>query len=176
MAEQKPTLGKVIDKIIEALDSLDPDTRHTAIEAACSHLDIKPVASSAPPVSNPIQPSSPTLTDPLHGATPQLPAQIDIKTLKEQKKPASAAQMACVVAYYLQELAPINGRKNTVKTEDMQKYFKQAGFKLRSSMPQLLRDCKSAGYFDSAPGRGEYSLNAVGYNLVVHNLPKSKER
>ena len=83
--------------------------------------------------------------------------------------------MACVVAYYIQELAPISDRKNTVKTEDLVKYFKQAKFKLPKSINQLLHDSKSAGYFDSTQARGEYCLNAVGYNLVVHNLPKSKE-
>jgi len=78
--------------------------------------------------------------------------------------------MACLVAYYLQEHAPDAERKQAITTADIDKYFKQAGFKLPQRSPQLLPDTKSAGYFDSV-GRGEYKLNAVGYNLVVHNLP-----
>ena len=81
--------------------------------------------------------------------------------------------MACVVAYYLQELAPEAERKETTSTADLEKYFKQAGFQLPRAMEQVLRDAKSSGYFESA-SRGEYKLNAVGYNLVAHNLPKSK--
>jgi hypothetical protein len=81
--------------------------------------------------------------------------------------------MACLVAYYLQELAPDEEQKQTVSTQDIEKYFKQAGFKLPKALEQILRDAKSSGYFESA-GRGEYKLNAVGYNLVAHSLPKNK--
>lgn len=113
--------------------------------------------------------------------TPATPAshsaqQLDIRSLKEQKSPASASQMACVVAYYLQELAPENERKETVNAKDLQKYFKQAKFRLPRTIQQLLPDSRAAGYFDSATGKGEYALNAVGYNLVAHNLPKATSK
>jgi len=101
-------------------------------------------------------------------ATPQM----DIRTFKEQKVPTSASQMACVVAYYLQELAPDKERKDTVNIKDLEKYFKQAKFRLPKTIKQLLPDSRASGYFESAAGKGEYSLNAVGYNLVAHNLPK----
>jgi hypothetical protein len=78
--------------------------------------------------------------------------------------------MACLVAYYLQEHAPDSERKQAITTADIDKYFKQAGFKLPQRSQQLLPDAKAAGYFDSV-GRGEYKMNAVGYNLIVHNLP-----
>ncbi len=174
MTEKKSTLGQAIDMIIGALDSLEPDARQTAIEAACSHLNVKLPSGSAPQAPNPLHPSQSRSMQPSPGTQSQQPTQIDIKTLKVQKEPTSAAQMACVVAYYLQELAPDNERKNTVTTKDMQKYFKQAKYRLPKQITQLLRDSKSAGYFDSAPGTGEYCLNAVGYNLVAHSLPKSK--
>lgn len=176
MAETKPTLGQAIDQIINALDSLDPDARQTAIEAACSHLGVKLPSGSTPQPPIPLSPPPSTLAQTLHGTQAQQPTQIDIKTLKEQKKPTSAAQMACLVAYYLQELAPDNERKDNVTAVDIEKYFKQAKFRLPKTIPQLLPDSRLAGYFDSAPGKGEYRLNPVGYNLVVHNLPKSKEK
>ena len=99
---------------------------------------------------------------------------MDIRTLKEQKKPASARQMACIVAFYLQELAPAPEKKESVNASDLDKYFKQAGFKLPGKMSQVLIDLKAAGYLDIV-ARGEYKLNAVGYNLVAHNLPGSAE-
>ena len=82
--------------------------------------------------------------------------------------------MACLVGFYLQELAPEGERKETITTPDLEKYFKQAGFRLPADIGQILKDAKAAGYFD-APARGEYKLNAVGYNLVAHNMPNISE-
>lgn len=162
------TLGQSIDQIIEALESLDEQARQTAIDAACAHLGLQTVNTFTPP-QPPANPSPENRTPP--------PADknniTDIRSLKEQKSPKSASQMACVVAYYLQELAPENERKETVNAKDLEKYFKQAQFKLPKTISQLLPDSKQSGYFDSASGKGEYSLNAVGYNLVAHGLPKT---
>lgn len=174
MAEKTITLGQAIDNIIAALNGLEADARRTALEAACSHLGVKLGASSGTPLPT-ILPSS-TLTPSLHAAPPshgsgQRPP--DIRALKESKKPASAKEMACVVAYYLQELAPEADRKNAISTEDLEKFFKQAGFPLPRKMEQVLVDAKRSGYFDSS-SRGQYALNAVGYNLAAHNLPKTK--
>jgi len=115
-------------------------------------------------------PSSPSPVRPAAPASPQ--ALKDIRSLKDEKKPTSAAQMACIAAFYLQKLAPEAERKESVSASDLEKYFKQAGFRLPQRVQQVLPDAKGSGYMDSA-GRGEYKLNAVGYNLVVHNLPAS---
>ena len=166
MSGQKLTLGQAIDKIIEALETLNPSERETAINAACTHLEVKIVggqkASLFDTTSDPQPPNNPAA-----GGIKQM----DIRTLKEQKSPKTAAQMACLVAYYLQEFAPSTERKETVSAGDLTKYFKQASFPLPARITQLLPDCRAAGYFDSATGKGEYSLNAVGYNLVAHTLP-----
>ena len=79
--------------------------------------------------------------------------------------------MACVVAHYLQTLAPESERKDTVNASDVKGYFIQGGFPLPKRPEQLLLDAKGAGYFDSAK-RGAYRLNPVGHNLVVHQLPR----
>jgi len=57
-------------------------------------------------------------------------AGMDIKTFKELKSPGSARQMACVVAYYLAEIATGDERKEVVTTDDMEKYFKQGRYAL----------------------------------------------
>ena len=176
MADKKLTLGQAIDQIIDALDALEQDSRQTAIDAACSHLGFQPRVGSPPAQKQP--PSGPsklsqtgqTTSQPTHGKKTEL---LDIRTLKEQKQPKSAKQMACVVAYYLKELAADAEKKQTVSTQDLEKYFKQAGFKLPQVIKQVLPDAKASGYFESI-GKGEYKLNAVGYNLVVHSLPKSE--
>ncbi len=175
MTENKMTLGQAIDQIIDALNSLNPEARLTAVEAACSHLDVKLGSTQS------VSPASPA-TLPTHiPATHAVPPvaspplkKMDIRTLKEQKQPKSAKQMACVIAYYLRELAPEAERSETVTAKGLEKYFKQANFKLPKTIGQILPDAKASGYFEAALGKGEYTLNAVGYNLVAHNLPTSK--
>ena len=158
--KEEKTLGTAIDEIISALKGLEPNARATAVTAACEHLEIPMGRATAQPV--------------VPGSTPPPPPKdIDIKTLKEEKEPRGANEMACLVAHYLQELAPVDERKETITMEDLKKYFKQAKFKLPTAIRQTLVNAKNAGYFDSA-GSGSYKLNAVGYNLVVHTLPRKK--
>jgi hypothetical protein len=79
--------------------------------------------------------------------------------------------MAAVVAFYLSEVAPSDERRNAINVSDVQKYFKQAGFKLPKIPAKALLNAAAAGYFDPV-GNGMYRLNPVGYNLVAHGLPK----
>lgn len=166
------SLGQAIDAIIEALEPLDPTTRQTAINAACAQLNIQVSEreTSKAPLPGDLHGSQ---TDSTNATSSK---QIDIRSLKEEKSPKTAAQMACIVAYYLQELAPANERKQTINADDLDKYFKQAKYPLPKAISQLLPDARVAGYFESAPGKGEYSLNAVGYNLVAHNLPSKSNK
>jgi hypothetical protein len=94
-----------------------------------------------------------------------------IRDLKDQKQPGSSNQMAALVAFYLSELAPPGERRQEVTSDDLQKYFKQAGFRLPGEMRKTLPNAAAAGYFDGLGG-GRYKLNPVGYNLVVHGLPR----
>ena len=82
--------------------------------------------------------------------------------------------LALIVAYYLSNLAPEAGRKKTVDQKDMETYFKIAKFVLPKQIRATLPNAKAAGYFDSA-GDGKYKLNAVGYNLVAHSMPRGKD-
>ncbi len=95
-----------------------------------------------------------------------------IRDLKDEKQPESSNQMAALVAYYLSEVQAEPERKESINTSDLEKYFKQAGFRLPKRMPQVLPNAAAAGYLDSA-GSGYYKLNPVGYNLVVHAMPRS---
>ena len=126
--KEEKTLGAAIDEVISALEGLEPNARATAVTAACEHLKIpmdKAVTQSSVPGSTPTPP-------------PPSPKAIDIKTLKEEKEPRGANEMACVVAHYLQELVPVNERKDTITIADRRKYFKQAQFKLPTAIHQTL--------------------------------------
>lgn len=176
MADTKVSLGQAIDQIISALEGLDQNSRVTAISAACRHLKIHMSSSEGEggAAAEAKKKGNQSLSDEtLHRATKHVERQVDIRSLKEEKKPESSQQMACLVAYYLQELAPPNDRKQEISTEDIEKYFKQANFKLPRNLKQVLLNAKRSGYFESA-ARGEYRLNAVGYNLVAHGLPVKK--
>lgn len=169
MAESKLTLGQSIDAIIGVLEKLDDQSRDTALSAACAHLGIARV------VKQDSTSQQRTLTnEPVAEVRANSRAVVDIRTLKNQKQPKSAQQMACLVAYYLQEEAPSEDRKSTINSDDIEKYFKQAGFKLPTKIRQVLSDGKLHGYFE-AVARGEYRLNAVGYNLVAHSMPSKSE-
>lgn len=158
------TLGQAIDEIIQALQSLDQSSQVTAIKATCEHLNISLIE----------KPKGEHVTETVHKpATPTISRPIDIKNLKEQKRPSSALEMAALVAFYLSEHASEADQKNEVDVDDMTKYFKQAGFKLPQKPQFLLVNAKNAGYFDSVGG-GKYKLNPVGYNLVAHNLPRTQ--
>lgn len=162
----KATLGQAIDKIIAALESLDPGARMTALRAASAHLNLGPATApeqSAPPPL-PFVPGAPA-----HAVSSSGPQ--DIRSLKDNKQPGNALEMAALVAFYLQSVAPATDQKQEIQSTDLEKYFKQAGYHLPSRIAQVLIDAKGAGYFD-AVSRGTYKLNPVGYNLVVHSLPR----
>lgn len=169
MTEDKMTLGQAIDQVEKALASFESPDQRTILTAVCSHLKIGLPTASGSPAPTAV-PAGATVTPVPAAAKSEFDPGVDIKTLKIQKQPSSAKQMACVVAYYLAELAPEKERKGTVTVADLEKYFKQASFPLNKKMEQLLIDGKRSGYFESET-RGEYALNRVGHNLVVHQMP-----
>lgn len=170
MTDVKKTIGQAIDEIVAALSAIDEKSRSTAITAACAHLGIE----SGVPHDSPNPHVHPVTTPGLQTATAQPQRVTDIRSLKTEKDPENAKEMACLVAYYLQNHAPVSERKETVTVGDMLKYFKQAGFPLPKRLAQLLVSARHSGYFDLAE-RGAYRLNAVGHNLIAHGLPRAAQ-
>lgn len=150
-----------VSTVVKALKPMSAEARRRVIDAALILLgEPKLPANEAPVVAEPMrQPRS-------HRET-----LADIRRLKEEKKPRSANEMAALVAYYLQEESPPGERKDRVSSADIEKYFKQAGFQLPGRANMALVNAKNAGYLDML-GNKEYRLNPVGYNLVVHSMPK----
>lgn len=160
------TLGRAIDEMISALHDLSSDAeRRNAIQTVLKHFNL-----GEPPVSAPSRDLAESATPEGKTVTTKV---IDIRAFKEEKRPSTANEMAAVVAYYLQELAPPEERKREVDVQDVVEYFKQAGFPLPTATQQILHNAKAAGYF-KAVGGGKFTLNPVGYNLVAHNLPRGE--
>jgi len=158
-----------INVILEALSGLEGDSIQRVLDYVFGRLSIPRSAraiGTAPASSSAV------------GVPPEAPApssaagkKLSIRDLKEEKNPTSSNQMAAIVAYYLSE---VEGGQDAIGTADIRKYFKQAGFKLPKSIAQTLPNAAAAGYFDSI-GDGLYRLNPVGYNLVVHGLPRGQK-
>jgi len=170
MATDVDTEIEAIRVILNSLDPLDVVARESVLDYVFKRLGIKQeTAALTPPTQQhaPTTPQQPTLVQP-----PASQHQ-HIKDYKEEKQPRSAIEMAAIVAYYLENLAPETERKQTVGTADLNTHFKIAEFKLPAKQQFTLVNARNAGYFDSAGG-GEYKLNAVGHNLVVHSMPRKE--
>jgi hypothetical protein len=153
-----------IKTVLGALEPLTSDVRANVLEYILKRLSIQLHSSASIQGAGAVVPASvPTAAA---GGEP-----VHIEKLKETKKPRSVNEMAALVAYYLAEVAPLSERKAVVTTEDIRRYFKIARFPLPRQPRATLLNAKAAGYFDSA-GSGEFRLNPVGYNLVVHAMPR----
>ena len=82
--------------------------------------------------------------------------------------------MATLIAYYLSHKAPQKDRTQTVNTKNIETYLRLVDLNYYEA-PIYARNAKKAGYLDSV-GDGNFKLNPVGYNLVVHNMPKASEQ
>lgn len=153
-----------ISDILSALDGLDGESIQRVFDYVFSRLSI---ATPRQPTTQ-ISPQRVLPQAPSEAGSARIPS---IRDLKDEKQPESSNQMAAVVAYYLSEILWPD-HKDVVTTADLEKYFKQGGFKLPKQMSMTLPNATAAGYFD-AQGNGVYKLNPVGYNLVVHGLPRS---
>lgn len=156
-----------LSAIMNALQGLDGDSIQRVLDYVFSRLSIgKSIRHEKAHAPAPTEAAA----DAADGT--QRGRRLSIRDLAEQKRPESSNQMAALVAHYLSELADENERKDAINTADISKYFKQAGFRLPKAPNSALPNAAAAGYFDSV-GRGLYKLNAVGYNLIVHGLPRS---
>lgn len=154
-----------IKAILGALEGLEGESIQRVLDYVFGRLSLsRPSRASLTPSAGPVPVS--------YGEASQRAKQLSIRDLKDEKQPDSSNQMAALVAYYLSELVPSHERKETISSADIEKFFKQAAFKLPKAIQSTLPNATAAGYFDSIGG-GQYRLNAVGYNLVVHGLPRA---
>lgn len=94
----------------------------------------------------------------------------DIKSFVESKKPKTDVQFAAVVAYFYRFEAPPEERKEAIDSRGLQDAARLAGRRRPPDAKTTLNNAKKAGYLDSA-GRGVFTINSVGENLVAMTLP-----
>lgn len=157
---------KAMSDMLTSLEGLDAQAKGRVFKYVSERLGVTVPSTNLRPSSNIVSPIESDLPKPVM----QTETFNDIRSLKEEKRPDNAIQMTALVAYYLQEIALSEEKKDAIDVEDIQKYFKQAGFALPKVPKSALLNTKAAGYLESAD-RGKYKLNPVGYNLVAYGLP-----
>lgn len=164
---------EAIKTILTTLQSLDDEVRKNVLEYVLKRINFNPVAIfTSQQQSNPGEIFT---IDQFANSNAEQEA-VHIKKFKESKGPKSAIEMAALVAYFLQYLAPTEDRKDKVNTSDLETWFRIADFPLpKGDMKFVLVNTKNAGYFDNV-GSGDFKLNAVGYNLIKHNLPRKENQ
>ena len=127
------------------------------LPAEIKPAEIQPSGGGGSPVAHPI-------ATPQHGVT--------IKQFMDQKDPKSDNQVAAVVAYYHQFEASGGERKKTIIADDLTEACRKANRKRINNSHQTLINAHHTGLLDKA-GKGEYTINSVGENLVAMALPGS---
>jgi hypothetical protein len=154
---------KAIKTIIDLMKPLDETGRSRVLEYVLKRLDMTAFQSEPAIVGESVAAPS--------GAFSGGPVK-DIRTFTAEKQPRSANEMVALIAYYLSDLAPATEASPTVNVEKIRKYFKRAAFPMPRVLKAALTNAAAAGYLENV-SRGEYRLNSVGHNLVVHGLPRS---
>jgi hypothetical protein len=121
---------------------------------------------TTPAVASPLPPLSP----PPPPAAPPSQEGVDIASFLKGKRPRSDVQFVTVVAHYYKFDAPVSQRRDTIDAEIAQDATRTGGWDRLKSPTDTLRNAKNQGYLNSS-GRGLYSINAVGENLVARSLP-----
>ena len=166
MNEQVEKEIEAIKTVLNALDPLDEETRSNVLEYVLKKLklDIGQLTNNNQGTAADTNGASESNSEP--------ETSIHIEKFKDQKQPKTDMEMAVLVAYYLQYVAPQGEKKLVITTEDLDTYFKIASYPIPAAINQLLTNTKNAGYIDQS-AHGQYKLNAVGYNLVKHNMPRT---
>lgn len=167
---------EAIKQIIESLEKLETDEKKRVLDYIFNRIGLKNKSSGdfIIDVENQNKVNDNLFENANNTKTEKIIYNKDIRSLREEKDPKTAIQMTVLVAYYLSELAPDGEKKDSINSNDITKYFKQANFELPKGEPiYVLRNARSAGYLESTGVAGCYKLNPVGYNLVAHNLPNN---
>lgn len=155
--------------VVDAVQGFDAPSQERIFRWAREKLGLQnPLPLSLPETGRQPDPSG---TGAGHlGAQP--PGAKDIKSFIAAKNPKSDNQFAAVVAYYHRFEAPLSERKQSVTAEDLQEATRKAGRDRLKRPIKTLHSAHRIGLLDKA-GRGQFSVNTVGENLVAMTLPQA---
>lgn len=159
-------------KIVEELRSLPRESQERVLRWVSESIGVSIGAGSSVHIA---PQSSPSGSAPApQPAGPPVSSGRDIRSFVTEKAPTSDNQFAAVVAYYYRFEAPPAQRRDSISGADLQEAARLAGRKRLSNPRHTLKHAKNMGYLNN-PGRGEYTINTVGENLVAMTLPGGAE-
>lgn len=94
-----------------------------------------------------------------------------IRSFVAEKNPSSDNQLAAVVAYYYRFEASEAEKKDQITADDLQEACRLIGQARLPRPGQTLINSLHTGWLDKGSGRGTYTINTVGENLVAMTLP-----
>lgn len=167
-----------IGACMHALSPLNDDSRRAVVSYLITRLDLKiahPTKGDGhgPPSTEEEQSQKQTQTKTPTPPPPKRRKHTDIRSLKEEKQPASDVEMAALAAYYQSEVAPAEERRESITMTEFKQLCKEAAYPVPDSA-HTLKNAKKAGYLKSTSERGRYALSTVGYNLIAHKLPREQ--
>jgi hypothetical protein len=159
----KPTDDlEAVRVIVEAVDGFETDDKERIIRWALEKLKLPNVKSPLPHLAAP--PVQPAIA-PHPASTPK-----NLRSFVEEKQPKSDIQFAATVAFYHRFEAPLEQRKDNINPDDLKNACRLVNRERLKKPLQTLNNARNLGLLDSA-GRGLFTINSVGENLVAMTLP-----
>lgn len=153
--------------LADALEPFAVEDRERIIRWAREKLGMGTATAAAPAGPSRVDVTAEPARD---AATAAGPASVDIKKFVNEKAPRSDVHFAATVAYYHQFKALAQQRKDSITKEDLVEACRQVDRKRPKVPAQVLVNAYQDGLFDRG-GKGHYTLNSVGENLVAMALP-----
>ena len=158
-----------VRKVIEALAPFQRPDQERILRWAEEKLGIPRTAQAL----HPNRPAPPNLVEsgnaPAAGSSAMQGGGGNIRDFVATKNPKSDNQFAAVVAYYFRFEAPAAQRKDCITAEDLKEAGRQARRAINNPK-STLNNAHSVGLLDRETP-GEFTVNAVGENLVSMTLP-----
>ena len=160
---------EAVRTLVQTLEKFDSEDQKRIIRWAQEKLGISEF--STPPQI--IPPVTGTQITP-QVTTHEIPSgqSANIKAFVAAKDPRSEIQFAATIAYYYRFEAPEIERKESIISEDLLEACRKSGRTRLNNPGQTLRNAHFTGLLDKK-GRGSFTINSVGENLVAMTLPGS---
>lgn len=159
------------EEIKGVLEGRDRAEQERIVRWVCESLDLSVAKSShrshPHELANPSPAASIELRE--HATTGQ-----DIRSWINSKQSMSDNQFVAAVAYFYRFVAPVESRKESITSDELQEACRQAGRPVFKVPSKPINNAIGQGYVDRA-GTGMYRLNAVGENLISMTLSPSAD-
>ena len=160
MSEKKVTLGQAIDPDCQRTGEFGregpPDSHRSCLRSSQSVIEgsakttaMHGLAGAATADGVPHANAARGQSDmPSHAGS-----KTDVRTLKEQSNRTLLDKWPAWLPTSCRNSLLKGSKEESISSKDLEKYFKQAGFKLPTKVEQVLVDAKHAGYFGSSKSR-----------------------